>query len=142
MDGFINIFFVIILIIFLTCCIWLGVSWNFKKYLQDNTPTEIYPISKNCSYLKIVSKGFKYMKRKNIVICGLARNIESRIDDMIRKLELLGSNFKSYKIVIVENDSTDLTRELLLQWKDRNPNVIILGCGINTTSCNLNLPTY
>ena len=64
----------------------------------------------------------------SVVICGLARNNETILKKNIPKIEALGNLFKSYKIVIFENDSVDDTRNLIHEWKEENPNVILLDC--------------
>jgi hypothetical protein len=46
---------------------------------------------------------------------------------MIKNIEFIGSNFKDYKVIIFENDSSDGTKELLSQWQMKNPKVKIIS---------------
>lgn len=86
---------------------------------------------------EISRKGFDNMKTKKVVIAGLLRNTASRIPEIERRVEALGKLFSDYRVLIVENDSKDNTRNLLLNWSKRNPKVIILGCGYNVSECHL-----
>lgn len=44
-------------------------------------------------------------------------------------------------VLLVENDSTDNTRQLLLDWAaEAGSRVFILGCGVNAPVCTLNAP--
>src|SRR5579885_336563 len=64
----------------------------------------------------IENRGFTHMRKSKIIIAGLIRDKEYLVNDIKRKLEGLGSYFLDYRILIVENDSKDKTRELLLKW--------------------------
>jgi len=65
---------------------------------------------------------------KRLVICGLARNIENPLPQKIIELEKIGSHFIDYRVVIFESDSTDRTRQKLMEWSSRNKKVILLDC--------------
>ena len=49
--------------------------------------------------------------------------------------------FKDYKVFVVENDSKDDTRNILLDWADSSDDkVFVLGCnGVNLPECKLNM---
>lgn len=85
-------------------------------------------------------RGFALMKRTKVLIVGLVRDVESTLPHLIRKTEKVGKAFADYRILLVENDSKDQTRSLLLKWRQRNPRVTILGCGVNSPECRLSLP--
>ena len=79
-----------------------------------------------------VLKGTKEMKRSTIVICTLLRDAAKKIPEIKKRTERLGEEFLDYRIIIVENDSSDGTRRLLNEWREKNPRVVILGCGVNS----------
>ena len=56
----------------------------------------------------------------DIIIVGCARNIESHLINTKKKLEMIKSLFRSSKIIIYENDSTDKTLDILTGWKNEN----------------------
>jgi hypothetical protein len=63
--------------------------------------------------------------------------VGERIGEIKKKAEALGNLFKDYRILIVENDSSDGTRDKLLAWAAQNPKVTILGCGHNAPQCKI-----
>ena len=74
------------------------------------------------------------MKDRQVVICGLARDISEYVSDTIARVEYLGKFFRDYRVVIYENDSQDATRLALdgYQWRTRTSgHVEILGSNIN-----------
>ncbi len=82
-----------------------------------------------------------HFKHSKVIICGLTRDCATMIPHLRQKLQQWSTNFKDYSVVIVENDSRDNTRSLLLDWQRDEPNrVHILGCGLNQPSCKLCLP--
>lgn len=60
------------------------------------------------------------MKEYNIIIGGTCRNVETYIENIIIHIDKCGEKFKSYHFIVYENDSTDKTREILLQHKKIN----------------------
>ena len=127
------------IIVLLIILLALAILNNKKNmYLSDFTPL-VYStnIDKN-----IYNIGASYASKQKVVICGLARDIAKNIDRLKVVLERLGSYFLQYKIIIVENDSNDESRPMLLEWSKQNPNVIILGCGVNVKECKLSLKSY
>lgn len=104
--------------------------------LSFYTPDNMFP-SGNVSHEQI---GMEHMKNSKLIIASLVRDVEERVPDMIRKCETTGSMFSDYVVLIVENDSKDRTRPLLLEWAKRNPKVHILGCGENVDRCKMEFP--
>ncbi len=105
------------------------------RYLASTLPNEIAVLDR-----RRVDDGYKAMKESTVVIAGLIRNGENHISHIKRQTEHLGSHFLDYRILVVENDSTDTTRQQLLAWHGTNPKVNILGCGVNSKDCILKLP--
>lgn len=60
---------------------------------------------------------------KNVVVALLARDCEKALAHNRKKIEYLCSFFKQYSIVVVENDSKDNTKQVLLDWSRDNENV-------------------
>ena len=56
----------------------------------------------------------------DVVIVGCARDIESYLTNTKKKLEMVKSLFRSSKIIIYENDSTDKTLDILSTWSKEN----------------------
>lgn len=127
-----NIFLIIISFIIIIIILGFFIKNRYDKHMGHFIPQDIY---RGIYQKSLIDEGFKYMKTQNIIFTGLARNIEKVFDHVKQKYEFLGSLFKDYKIVIVENDSNDKTRKLLLDWKKSNDKVVILGCGFNKNEC-------
>ena len=72
------------------------------------------------------------MSNSSVVICGIARDCSSQLVKLIPKLEALGTTFKSYRIIVIENDSADDTAEVVLTWATKNQNVIPVLFSENT----------
>lgn len=62
-------------------------------------------------------------KEEKILICGVGRNIQLAIKNMILNIENLGHNFLDYAVIIYENNSKDNSASLLKEWANRNPHV-------------------
>jgi hypothetical protein len=59
------------------------------------------------------------MLNYNIIIVGCARNISKYLDNTLTKINMLKSLFKSTKVFIYENDSTDKTLDILKDWENK-----------------------
>ena len=70
--------------------------------------------------------GLQRMRETDVAIGGLARDIAEIIPQSIARIERLGELFRSYSVVIYENDSQDDTKRILANWADRNPRVHFL----------------
>lgn len=82
-----------------------------------------------------------YFQDKRVIICGLLRGKEEQIKYLKESIKPITNQFQDWAFVCVENDSHDRTREYLLNWQKEDPDhVFILGCGLNQTSCKLNIP--
>ncbi len=83
-----------------------------------------------------LKEGKEFLKTKSVVICGLIRDGMKTLPTNKSQIEHVGSLFKDYEILIVENDSIDGTRDYLLNWDK----VKVLGCdGVNLRECKLNM---
>jgi len=115
--------------------------WYRSGHTYDNV--EHVPAHLSCGYNpEHQAEGKAYLKQCKIVVCGLLRDKAERIrDGRVKQLvHRIVDQFGTYKVLIVENDSTDGTRDLLLEWSKEDPNVKILGCGgVNLPVCELKL---
>jgi hypothetical protein len=110
-----------------------------EKFCDIETP-ESFPLKHKKKYNARVKDGFNKMKNLDVTICGMVRDVGDRVEDIKERVESMGRLVRDYRVLIVENDSTDDTRKNLLDWVSSNPRVYILGCGVNESSCHLNLP--
>ena len=83
----------------------------------------------------------EYFKDKKLIICGLARDVEDRVSYFRENLKRIVPLFQDYIIVLVENDSVDNTRKVLLDMK-RDFKLVLLGCGIDSSECVMNTKKY
>jgi glycosyltransferase involved in cell wall biosynthesis len=66
-------------------------------------------------------------KLPNLLFVGLAKDIRQALHDNLQYLlEIAENNCQDYRFIIVENDSTDGTKELLLDLAAKNPKIIAL----------------
>lgn len=61
----------------------------------------------------------------NLVICGLVRNAEENLQRNLARLDVLRPCFRSFRVVIYENDSTDRTKEILAEYAATRENVSV-----------------
>jgi glycosyltransferase involved in cell wall biosynthesis len=66
------------------------------------------------------------ISNKTLAIAALARDCAPALSRAIPKIERLRSYFASSVVVVVENGSSDNTREVLLSWKENAKNIVIL----------------
>lgn len=72
------------------------------------------------------------------MIAATIRDRQEQITMIRKSVENVAAEFKESVILIVENDSEDNTRSELLAWAAENPSVVILGCGVNNSTCSMN----
>lgn len=129
----------ILFIILLLLTIFL--VFRFRFVSRDD-----YRSIKSPSFLRVnideknQDSGSSYFAGKTIVICALVRDAAKNLDQTLSRVYNLVYLFKDYRIVILENDSKDQTREILLAHANNDPKFIVLGCGINAKECKLDLP--
>jgi hypothetical protein len=125
----------------------VGNYWKMQMMFNNTilslyTPFEHFDMKDDMSFhntKKIMDVGEKICQTKKIVICSMVRDVGRRITDIKKKVERCGEMFLDYRVLIVENDSKDDTRERLLEWSKNNNRVSILGCGKNVERCSMNL---
>jgi hypothetical protein len=60
------------------------------------------------------------MNKYNVIFSGTVRNCEKYIGKTLDNIEICGNKFKSFAVIIYENDSTDNTRAILQEKKKSN----------------------
>jgi len=92
-------------------------------------------------YIDRVHVSREACRRETIIFTGLCQNHgHNVIRFWLPILEKWGSEFHDYRVLIMENDSTDGTRQLLLQEARRNPKMLVLcddDTPLNIQNCSL-----
>ena len=60
---------------------------------------------------------------EQVLICGVCRNVESRLEKTKMIMESIGNLFEDYRILVYENNSIDKTPEILLAWAQANSKI-------------------
>lgn len=129
------IFFIIL---FVTIMVVWKYYWKVQLMYNSSllslyTPDSFSIADGTDDYLeKMTDYGFQEAKNRTLVIATMLRDAEKNISQIIVRAEKVGGMFQDYRIIVVENDSDDNTRSELLNWRKRNPRVIVLGCGVNS----------
>jgi hypothetical protein len=129
----------------LVAFIALTLMYKSRHYVFGTAQLSMFtPVDLFASSVDLEQKedaGFKYMATQRVIITGLVRDVENRIPLLLRKVYGVGRHLGQWKLLIVENDSKDRTRELLLDAAKQDPEHIeVLGCGINVNACSMSLP--
>lgn len=86
-----------------------------------------------CNNIKNENMSYK-TDEISVIIVGLTKDSSTYISKTINRIEELSKNFKSYRVILYENDSRDNTKQILNNWKQSNNNVVILSGNINRHS--------
>jgi hypothetical protein len=89
-------------------------------------PDAVAPIDDEFAGLfsDVTSEGAAIAGRSSVVFVGMARDIDGILPATIERLERIAALFQTWGAVIVENDSTDGTKEILRAWAQRQPQVV------------------
>lgn len=75
------------------------------------------------------------LRDKSCSICILARDCEAGCNRNIPKIEELRSYFGQSYVVVIENDSKDSTKSILVNWQNKSSNIIL--CSENTNQVTI-----
>jgi len=64
---------------------------------------------------------------KTIAIAILARDCEKVLPNNIQKIEHIRKHFRDSIVIVVENDSIDQTKDILMDWKKNAENIVIIS---------------
>lgn len=78
-------------------------------------------------YIRKVTNGYDLMKKSRVVICSIVRNCDKALEKNIVLVDLLRSRFLRSSVIVVENDSKDMTKEVLQRWSEKNSDIHILS---------------
>ena len=84
-----------------------NVSWD--NYFTPDILRDGVPITS-------VLQDQQWLRTQRVVICGLLRDKEGPVAYLQRALSRITSLFAEWAVVVVENNSTDDTRDRLLEW--------------------------
>ena len=70
--------------------------------------------------------GLEGGKKGKIIICGVCRNIGSKLPIIMKAMVSCGEAYDDYRIIIYENNSTDTTKSIKL-WMNHNPKVTVFS---------------
>lgn len=116
------------------------IYYDFETRSKSNKKSLDWITTDLNEYENQVRNGLVRTSQSSIVIAGLIRNGAFHINKLKERCERIASFFKEYKIVILENNSTDGTREFLLQWAQEDQNVTILckdSFAVNLKECDI-----
>jgi hypothetical protein len=98
-------------------CILVGILllyWMIRTHSLENMDVDFTQPT------AIPSNPSDKMKQYNVIFAGTCRNVEQHIGNIMDCIERCGQKFKSYQVVVYENDSTDNTRKIMLEKKKPN----------------------
>jgi len=92
---------------------------NFDLHLPDS----IHPVDSEFAHLycDVACGGIKAASQSRVVFVGQVRQAEDVLPLNLRRVEQIASRFKSWAAVVVENDSTDGTKDILSGWQRQHP---------------------
>jgi len=128
-----------VLLAYLFCKYYWRVQLVTNKNLLHD-PSEAFDIYEPLEeeYNSHVKQGINIAKGKRLIIAGLLRDRVDVIPSMLEKVRSIGKYFRDYKLLVVENDSVDGTRDELRKAVISDARLEILGCGVNVPECKYN----
>lgn len=119
-------------------------SGKFGDRLDTITETKLrrhWKMPAYDAYFRNTQNSMAWAKGERVVFVGLCQDHGTHALKMwVPLLRELGQRFRDYRVVIVENDSRDDTRKVLLRHAKKDPRFIVLCDGKrppNTLTCNL-----
>jgi len=102
-----------------------NVLFNLYNQLENYINNKEYNIN-NKEYLEKIKEGYIIMKNTKIVIGGLFKDSANKFELFKKRINNLSKYFKNLQVVIFENDSSDNSRILLLDWEKNQSNIHII----------------
>ena len=95
---------------------------------QSITPDKVLPVDHEfaAQYADVTCEGATIAARSKVVFVGMARQIGGILPMTLGRILDLSKHFKSTCVVIVENDSTDSTKEILSAFAAENPKTVVV----------------
>jgi hypothetical protein len=98
--------------------------------LDDYTPDSVAPPDSEFAleYEALEAAGRQRAKRGNVVFAACARNCGPVLKANLWRIEQMGAQFREWAAVIVENDSTDGTKQILDEWAAADSHRHVIHC--------------
>ena len=95
---------------------------------QSITPDKVLPVDHEfaAQYADVTCEGATIAARSKVVFVGMARQIGGILPMTLSRISDLSKHFKSTCVVVVENDSTDSTKEVLSAFAADNPGRVVV----------------
>jgi len=90
-------------------------------------PDKVLPIDPEFAdlYAELACEGAMVAARSKVVFCGMARNIGHILPLTLQRIDRLGRSFEQSSLVVIENDSTDNTKDILRVAAEENPGRVV-----------------
>ncbi len=101
-----------------------GILSRFNpESVRRPTPDAALPVDREfaAQWADVVAEGLSAAARAKIVVVGMARDIGEVLPLSLQRLEGISRLFRDWACIIVENDSTDNTKDILRQYEADNP---------------------
>ena len=79
-------------------------------------------------------KALRKYPETRVVFCGIVRDCAKNLGGNLKLVESLRDSFASLRIVLVENDSQDTTKQVLADLANRDPSAIVESKNFNTVT--------
>lgn len=98
------------------------------KLTPENRPDAVLPVDREFSgmYADATCEGALVAAKSKVAFVGLARNLDWILPLTIGRIEQTARHFADWRCVILENDSTDGTKDLLRKWATRDPEHVVV----------------
>lgn len=126
---------VVVFVLIAIVIVVYAVRWRFSlNHSKDNLSVYSPDLLSDDPSFSLV-----HLKNKTVVIATMLRDAEDRLPSIRKRATMMMDAFKDSRFLVVENDSSDSTRQLLLEWARDDRRVTVLGCGVNVSECKLQL---
>jgi glycosyltransferase involved in cell wall biosynthesis len=108
--------------------------------LKELVKKRFIPPAKEKRIRSEIQQGKEHVSSKRIVIGLLTKNGAKHVLKVKEKLDRFCKYFADYRVIIFENDSTDNTRDILKEWANTDPRVVLLECPhLGSVDCQLQM---
>ena len=87
------------------------------------TPETALPVDREfaAQFMDVTAEGMKIAANAKVVVVGMARNIGAMLPVSFERLSKFTRLFRDWGMVVIENDSTDSTRDELRKFQSQHP---------------------
>lgn len=98
--------------------------------VDDHSPDKALPVDHEFAglYADVTCEGALIAAKSRVAIVGLARDIGSLLPITIERIKDTVRHFAEWRAFVVENDSTDNTKDVLRQWQGSDPEHVTVQC--------------